>query len=253
MHAVGKATRAGKKVSSYTAEVVGLEAAVDILESNFIPRGAHVGVFTDSQSCLSAFGKGVRRQTDARISRLWQRLLNAAKNGLSVTLQFIYAHAGTFESDEVDGEASTAAKKGAETSRPQHVRDIVRQFEDEVAETANKLASPTAPRAVRGVPCLPAPWTSEKNKLLNSAQRTLICQLRTDACPRLGGHLVAPHNCVKCGTTTHRASETHQSMATHMFTCSAAQQTRRTLRIRGVKDLWKDAAKVILLVKYFVG
>jgi hypothetical protein len=73
-----------------------------------------------------------------------------------------------------------------------------------------------------------------------------LCQVRTNACPLLGGHLIQhPHKCPQCYVTTFRGVTGWTSMVEHAFTCWRTRGLRRELRINGLRALWTKPARAL--------
>ena len=78
---------------SFTAEVVGMDAAVDLLAALAPGTNEKVQVVTDSQSLVAAIGKGIARQSDARVADIWRKLVALTKStGCHVKLHFAFGH-----------------------------------------------------------------------------------------------------------------------------------------------------------------
>lgn len=238
-----KRIRVGKQASSYTAEVWGLHALFDIVEAVGIAQGNALFIFTDSQGVLAALAKGIRRQTDSRLVRLWKRILKLNKHGVSVHLRFIYGHTQIAEPDRVDEDARRAAARGADSEIVPYYKDAIRAINEEAQEALNRAASPQQLRLTARVRAIPS--TLSQKLGIPSAGLTVLCQLRTNACPAIGGHLIGPHRCSKCGAACGRGQANTPSMVEHMFVCPRGRTTRANLRIRGLKSLWQHPHRTL--------
>jgi len=72
-----------------------------------------------------------------------------------------------------------------------------------------------------------------------TSKKTTLCQLRTNACPKLGGHLHGhTHHCARCGAWTQRDNHGN-SMVEHAFRCPRVRNKRRQFHVRDIVDLWR--------------
>lgn len=246
---LSKTKRGGKRISSYSAEQHGLSCGADLIDAAAPPQGSVIYWFTDSQGSLAALAKGVRRQTDARSAKLWNRLLALSEHGYSIFLVFLYSHIGEAEMDAIDELAGEAARTGAQTSDPKHPSDVIRPISDDL-ETGNDV--PGTLRNFAGVTSPPPRWNRKDHNALGHLSIRRLCQLRTDSCPEIGGHLVEDYPCHRCGAATARGKPSVASMVKHIFHCPQATPLRRQLRIRGISDLWKRVGPTLEYVRFFL-
>lgn len=240
---------AGEEVSSFTAEGCGLECGLSLIENRQPPQGSCIWIFTDSQSTLSALNKGVRRQTDARLAKAWKRMLAIAERGHMLFLNFVYSHVGNPEMDDVDGIARKAAERRLDSDGPKHVRDVIRPLKEAVRK---RNVTPGTLRHGAGINGSPTRWSIKEHAYLSNKGCILLCQLRTDACPAIGGHLIGPYRCHRCGGCTHRPrGDATESMVQHAFHCPQGLRLRRALRIRGLKDLWLRPMTALSYIESF--
>ena len=238
---------AGGEACSFTAEALGFLAALRLirrsLEEGDVPRSSTIPIVSDSQGVLRALEKGPLRQTDSRLDFVWRELMNLrAEFEVAFGLIFAFGHTGWPEADKADELAGVAAKSGRESRDAPWWKDAARVSssapiseicEVAVADTLRRKLS----RAARVVPSL---WSSKKYKGFSQRELTLLCQLRTNACSQLGGHLVGHRtNCTHCGTAVARGNPLLQSMVEHSFVCPSFRGARRIFRVTGVRDLWR--------------
>ena len=242
--------RIGTVACSFTAEVAGLESLIRLivaaLNSGDLPHGAMVTIVSDSQSALAALELGPVRQRDGRLDRIWHGFVDLARRfGLRFALFFAYSHCGWREMDHVDEIARSAAKHGADVCPPPWWKDAARAAcEDPIHEHLTKrivekatLRSKAPPRNSPGA--RPSRWPARSFRTFSQREIVRLCQLRTNACPALGGHLVDRiHPCPRCGIGTARGRRGTRSMVEHLFVCTATAQRRRTFGVRNLGDLW---------------
>lgn len=256
LETAAKRAPAGAFACSYSAELRGIECALDIIASGLVPAGAKIIVLSDSQGVVAALEKGLMKQTDARTSRIWKRMLDLAEHkAIRIEFRFIYGHTDWAQADRADDEAKREATRGGETSGGQWWKDIARA----AAKTpVNKVEREALVGSVKGrcrqfTPCK---WPKKVFGRWPEADRTLMAQVRTNACAKIGGHL---HNqlgtCSKCGVITYRGAAPHvgmPSMTEHLFICRRMRVARSTLRLRGVYSLWTKPEAALSYIRAFV-
>ena len=176
----------------------------------------------------------------------------SAKHGFSIHLHFVYGHCGCPEGDAVDELARSAATRGADTDRLQHFTDICRASNQETRARENENASGASKtlKQKAGLPAEPTRW--QQSHGIPSAQLAFLCQLRTNACATLGGHLVERYVCPACHAPTERAHPTLQAMVEHAFNCRIALPLRREERIRSMRNLWTQPARTLRYIAKFI-
>jgi ribonuclease HI len=251
----------GRHACSFSAEVSGLQGAVRLLQAatHAIHPADNVVILTDSQSILTALETGIMRQTHDQLSSLLHHLLSYTQTqGVHITLQFIYGHTDINVADRADHYAAEAAQTALRTGgndTPIWHKDIARvattltitkHLTRLVADTFRRKAGPKGPAP------WPTKWRARTFATMPDKHKIMLCQLRTDACPALGGHLYGQRvKCARCGTMTQRGGS--QSMVEHIFKCSATFTSRRQSRVRGLFDLWKRPTRVITFVmKHYI-
>jgi hypothetical protein len=239
--------RAGAVACSFSAETIGLESLLTLLESDHVPCDVVCRIFDDSQSLLATLAMGHTLQTDARCASLWRRLLHVAdRKRLRIFARFIYAHAAWREADRADEEARTAADKGALTDRAPWWRDICRVHTTKAVAAHYASRTEITLRSKAKVAPGPASWRQHNTRPFTRATVAFLCQVRTNACPLLGGHLIQhPHKCPQCYVTTFRGVTGWTSMVEHAFTCWRTRGLRRELRINGLRALWTKPARAL--------
>jgi ribonuclease HI len=252
-----KSNRAGRGVCSFSAETVGMEACLDLLQwlKRDIPHDSRIVVFLDSQSYLSSMEKGMVRQTDGRLASHWRRIIRfVASRGWYFSLRFIYGHSHLLGSDRADTEARIAAVQGARTDRLLWWKDEVRNFTQIALAKHLPVFAVNTLRMQAKVPIAPSRWSKASGCTTPAAAITTLCQLRLDACPRLGGHLIrVTALCPKCRKMTQRGCANYESLVVHMFKCYRARGLRRQLRVRGLRTLWTNPRRALAYVAKFAG
>ena len=102
---------AGRHTSSYRAELMALDAALEYLQraARDAPR-AEVRLCTDSQSALRRLARGPAARSDMLADRVWARLRALADGGLRLRLQWVPGHAGLPGNELADEVARAAAE-----------------------------------------------------------------------------------------------------------------------------------------------
>ena len=248
----------GTHCCSFSAEAAGFECFKRLLrrlaESGMIPQGSVVVVLSDSQSLLAALATGPQRQRDKRLADLWEFLLTMSRDyDLIFILRFIYGHTGWNAADRADEEAGNAARRAKQHGQSTWWKDCARTAAEPVVEsiqqrgvsqTFRERVEQQQRRGARGAPRrrpgpLPSKWPARRYRAWPRWSLTLLCQLRSNACPRLGGHLVGRiFHCPRCGAMTTRGESHVDSMVEHAFKCGRGFNKRRQFGIKGVIDLW---------------
>ena len=249
---------AGAAACSFTAELIGMLGAVDLTPHIDVMPGETIYIISDSQSLVSALAKGIARQNDLRVAKLWESIANMVKRlECRFSFQFAFGHAKWVEADTVDRFAKAAAEDGADFQGLEWWVDLARQE----CTTALDTHLPTVMKgSLRGDlkserPGLrPTRWP--KSEWSRSAQHcaaaVTLAQLRTNACAQVGGHLARETElCPRCRTMTMRNSDVHPSMVQHMFHCRSTAGHRRHHRIDGIQDLWTHPLRALALVRLY--
>jgi ribonuclease HI len=248
-----KQVTVGAAACSFSAEIGGLECALFLAEHVELPASSRLVILTDSQSALSALAKGPLRQPDSRLSTLWQRLLHlVARKDIFIELRFIFGHTAWDSADKADELAREAAKKGAECDAPPWWRDAVGDFE---AALADSVARSSLHGSLRGECKVFARsiWPAKVLREWQPADVRLLCQLRTNSCEKVGGHLIGRVDlCCRCRAATKRSSPGYDSMVQHIFKCWKMRGARKVLRIRGVRSLWTNPVRALAYAKQFL-
>jgi ribonuclease HI len=248
---------AGRYACSFTAEATGIACVLLMLiahlRSGIIPPRSSCVILTDSKSYLDCLAKGPLRQSDQRIADAWRDLLAMVRDyEIVLVFRFIYGHTGWDRADRVDKEARAAAERGAIMNVEQHwwkdcAREVSKPHVNAALATAveGTWRSRIKHRRVRqsATPgCKPSTWDKKRFGQWTRGEITILCQLRTNACTLLGGHLHGHrYECPRCRTPTMRGAAdpaTVKSMVEHAFICPRAHYKRRTFRIKGIADLW---------------
>lgn len=250
---------AGAAACSFTAELIGMLGAVDLTPHIGVLPGMTVYIISDSQSLISALAKGIARQSDLRVARLWEAIANAVKqHECRFSFQFAFGHAKWVEADFVDRLAKTAAKDGADFNGAEWWVDLARQecgpvLDAHLATVLDGSLRATLKSEKPGLRPTRWPKSEWSRSTLHCAAAETLAQLRTNACAQVGGHLARePEVCPRCRTTTRRNSPNHPSMVEHMFLCRSAAGHRRHHRIDGLQDLWTRPHRAMQLVRLFV-
>jgi hypothetical protein len=242
-----KMCHAGRYACSYTAKLHGLRSAIALLHALPPSPGSRCTVLVDSQSALSALALGLW-QRDSRCASLVQDFVHAARHGgYHIALRFVYSHCDLRPADAADHYAGLASRRGDDYDGPLWHRDVARCS---VRDFLEALYLDSISGTLRDVPRGPggtrSRWSSAKFASWTEADKRFLCQLRTNAAPRLGGHLIdVPHRCPRCQTWTSRGDRHSQSMVQHLFKCRVTRLRRRTFRVRTIADLWKRPRNTI--------
>ena len=101
---------AGRYCSSYHAEMVAIDTALDeVLRSLPEREGETVRVFTDSRSAIQRLSGGPLNQTEQTAVDVWRKLLRVSE-GRSVAFQWVPSHCGIARNEEADRIANEAAR-----------------------------------------------------------------------------------------------------------------------------------------------
>lgn len=246
----------GTHCCSFTAEAAGFtcfkKLILALVNAGSIGDGSTIVLLSDSQSLLAALANGPLKQRDRRIADFWEFLLTMARDhNFIFILRFIYGHTNWTAADRADEEAGNAARRAAQEGRSTWWRDCARTvaepavqkfqesgvkdtFRDRVRRSDRSRRRPTK----RPGP-LPSTWPSRQFRSWPRGALTTLCQLRSNACPRLGGHLEKTRfHCPRCGAQTTRGEDHVESMVEHAFRCGRGFNKRRQFGVKGVVDLW---------------
>eukprot|EP00742_Colponemidia_sp_Colp-10_P013868 GILJ01015699.1.p1 GENE.GILJ01015699.1~~GILJ01015699.1.p1 ORF type:complete len:784 (-),score=77.31 GILJ01015699.1:536-2887(-) len=180
-----------------------------------------VALVTDSLSTLSALhANGPFRQTDGHNEKIWEAIIRLHEKGIHMCMTFVYSHLGTEWNERADILASEALSTTIQG--PQWPPDVIRKKIEEITTRSDE-------------PCGSLRWQyqikglSNLRKLeqlrLSSTNWKRLMQLRTDACPLLGGHLAAQsERCGLCGRDTLARSG---RALNHLFECPKAEDLRK--------------------------
>jgi ribonuclease HI len=101
---------AGKYCSSYRAELIAIELALDHLLSRRTSPAGEVRICSDSKSALERLSRGPHRQSDILCDRIWTKLSRITTGGSAhVTMQWVPGHAGLPGNEEADVTAKRAS------------------------------------------------------------------------------------------------------------------------------------------------
>jgi ribonuclease HI len=252
---------AGAAACSFTAELVGLLGAVDLTPHIDVQPGETIYIITDSQSLISALAKGIARQHDLRVAKLWVAIADAVKQfECRFSFQFAFGHVKWAEADLADRHAKTAAETGASMVGPEWWVDLARKecgpaLQLHLAKVMKDSLRAKVTKEQPGL--LPTRWPKKEwsRTPQHCAAAVTLAQLRTNACAHVRGHLSnQPENCVRCGVVTTRNGDPTtgvRSMVEHMFLCRRVATQRRDLRIDGLQDLWTHPYRAMALVRLF--
>jgi ribonuclease HI len=147
---------AGRASSSAEAELVALNAGVDMLLNRVEKEtGLKILIASDSLSNLIALEAGPLRQKDEKRKELWKKLILLAQKSESVVLQFINSHVGIPKNELVDMVATESLR-------------LVKLRQDEVSTSLGGIKN-----KVRE--CLRNKWLK---KIPLDRHRRLICGLK---------------------------------------------------------------------------
>jgi ribonuclease HI len=181
----------GRFACPYTCEAhamrSGLQATLQHLRRlrRHTRRRKRLLICTDSQSLIQALNAGQIRQQNAVVAEITQMFIEIARLGVSVTVQHVYSHCGLPRNDAVDALAKRAARIPDQMSPAVWHSDFVaatarlvdKQRHDKyvaaASDRAQVLGTATASRF-------------SGSDTLSRAESTLLAQLRTNECPRLG-------------------------------------------------------------------
>lgn len=278
-----KNLRCGPNCCSFTPEVEGLHLAVDIAEHDpDLARVKHVMIATDSQSALSALALGPTRQRDARLARLWHRLITlASSRGLRFSFRFVFGHCRFGPNEIVDHAAGAVAEEGALSDIHRWWKDAARVPPKEIIKLTNPSAAPHEDLSLRKQLKGPSAWPLRYFKNWSQTEIRNLCQIRTNAWPVIGGHLIGEAGrvaCTLCGVQTIRRALPREdndaiddgpeiplaegargplptpaleSLVSHVFTCRRLRTARRRRGIRSAKDLWNRPRDAYSLFDYY--
>jgi ribonuclease HI len=107
---------AGVHCSSYHAELVAIEAALEAVGREFAvlcdaEAGAEVRIVTDSRSAVQRLGAGPSDQRSQVTDRIWSTLIRLGRDrGATFTFQWILSHCGLTGNDEADALADAGTR-----------------------------------------------------------------------------------------------------------------------------------------------
>ena len=252
---------AGRDACSFSAEAVGMDAAVDLINALGPRADEKVHIVTDSQSLVAAIGKGIARQADARIADIWMKLVALVKRtGCHVAIHFAFGHSDWAEADAADHHAKAAALRIPAADEAEKVEWWVDKARAEAkgpiqVQLRSALSGSLREKVIdKGPGWLPTRWRKSEwdGHPQARAAASILAKLRTNACSGIGGHLVGKSTCRLCGATTSRGGSQHPSMVEHMFVCRATTGLRRLHRIRGLKDLWNRPERALRLASKYM-
>ena len=110
----------------------------------------------------------------------------------------------------------------------------------------------TAPESLRTRfgPEEPTDWTNRSLRPLDIATSTRLCQLRTNACAWIGGHLIGGTTCTACLKPVGRGAN-QESMVQHLFLCRNGYWKRRQFGIKTPADLWRKPRACLDFAAWF--
>ena len=100
---------AGKLCSSFRAEAIALESAIEHISKSENIRKAVI--FTDSKSAITKMKAGPAEQNDRPLDNCWKMLNEITERGAKVHIQWIPSHVGIDGNEEADQTANEAANK----------------------------------------------------------------------------------------------------------------------------------------------
>ena len=232
---------AGPLACSFSAEVLGLELGLSLLQP-IVSGSAEpllIAHLSDSQSGIAALATGPRRQRYAPLERVWSRI-SSWTTGLSrhcFRSIFVFSHVGSPFNTEVDTllhEATELIRQGnpPPPDAPAWWIDEARPRWQGFAlteELKEKAAAPFRDSLWQALPqgSVIPPWTCEGDKLrLPRSDERLLAQLRSGVTAYLPGwRHEQPEPCPLCGAAAaFRRGDGAQ--VHHLFTCSATAQLR---------------------------
>ena len=101
---------AGRATSSFQAEIVALEAALDRLE-RWGGEWGRVMIVTDSQAALEGIRSARGKRVEERVSSVLERLTRLSRAGKQVILAWAPSHCGIVGNERADRMAGEGAKK----------------------------------------------------------------------------------------------------------------------------------------------
>ncbi|RUP24677.1 MAG: hypothetical protein EKK45_23650 [Curvibacter sp.] len=237
---------------SFSAEAAAmialLTAIISLVEAGEVQHGTTAAVFSDSQGLLLALERGPLRQRLALGRTIWGLLLTMAAKGIRVTLAFIFSHVGDADSDEVD----QLAKDGLDVRAigAPRILDVVREVRQAAVADFVEKECAGALREKYGIERKPSGFPLKVWHGMAAHNARLLLQLRTGACPAVGGHL---HNiddrCPHCGVIMRRGEG---SACEHVFECTATEPValRTRFAVEGFADVWAAPRRAL---QYLLG
>lgn len=237
---------AGSWASSFTAEHVGMSAALSrafgiVLSSEGKVRS--VTLFADALSVLKTLQKGPPSDP------LWGIIGPLLERLGSLWFVYLPAHCGFPPHDAVDEKAKNDANEGRSvnvTARDEaryHKNMAIAAYEVE-ARSSESLRT----RITQG-----CTWHLEPIKGLSRQDQRLLAQMRTGAVGNLGGwRHEQPEDCPRCGGKD--VLSRNGGAIRHLFECPVAPwpDRRRALEINGLDVLVKKPATAVLYAKEFL-
>ena len=225
-------TSAGTSACSFSAEQVGMELGMGLVEQALLslPPHPHVLVLSDSQGYLAALAQGPLRQRTHRGARLWARLSACPAR---ITLRHVFAHVGTPANEAADALVQKSIDSPPLPHPPAWAVDRARVTWTPAMEEDLRRLRVAAPfrAAVLGDE---APWLCRgRSPMTTRADERIIAQLRCGCCGILGGwRHEAPEDCSKCGVVG--ALARGGEAVRHVFACPSLSALRDSL---GIADL----------------
>lgn len=200
-----------------------LEHAETLLPAPPTGEFHEVALITDSLSTLSALEcNGPFRQTDGHNEKIWRTMIYLYLKRVRLHMTFVYSHLGVKWNERADMLATEALS--FEMQGYQWPLDIIRPCLEKITKKSDEPEGSLRPRfRISGL--------SDLRKLefmrLSATNWKRLLQLRTDACPLLGGHLARMTSpCSLCGQPD--ALARGGRAVTHLFECPGARAIRET-------------------------
>lgn len=232
----------GELACPYSCERLAITDALrSILDTPAAVQGPeHFLVVTDSLSTLTELAVGPWK-SEGQCLEIWWLLARLVERGIRFTFIFCFSHCNVVRNERADTVSKEAAADSSLPIRPQWPKDILRDMSRSFAEGYDALLGEEA--GIRGEF---GPAKTVRLKAIPGLSRSghrLLLQLRTGACPKLGGwrHEV-DDACPQCG----REVMGRQGAAIrHLFSCPATipEELREKWGIRkSPGELWRVPA-----------